>query len=191
MSGLGPIEGQDLRLVLLPPDVLRALMANDIALAEHLTGMAFADTWAEAQDVIAMRLSDIERDPEYLPWSLRAILRKSDQRVVGHIGFHARPGADYSPHLKPAGVEFGYTTFIPYRRQGIARMAAIQLMSWALGQGASHFIVSISPDNGASLSLAHGLGFRKVGSHVDEVDGPEDVMELKVLGEVPLPGSGS
>lgn len=189
-SRLGPIDGALLRLVLLQPDVLRALGEDDIAKAAMLTGMAFADSWADAQDVITMRLGDIERDPAYLPWSLRAIVRKQDQRVVGHIGFHARPGADYSPHLIPAGVEFGYTTFVPYRRQGIARSASIQLMRWALDQGASHFIVSVAPDNGASMSLARGLGFRKVGTHVDEKDGPEDVMELRVSGNTPAPGSG-
>jgi RimJ/RimL family protein N-acetyltransferase len=110
---------------------------------------------------------------------LRAIVRKQDRRVVGHIGCHAKPGADYSPFLRPAGVEFGYTVFAPYRRQGIARTALLGLMDWALAHGASHFILSISPENMASLSLAARLGFVKVGSHLDEKDGPEDILELR------------
>ena len=39
------------------------------------------------------------------------------------------------------------------------------------------FVVSISPDNLPSLGLAAKLGFRKIGSHIDELDGPEDIFE--------------
>ena len=39
------------------------------------------------------------------------------------------------------------------------------------------FIVSISPLNAPSLGLAAKFGFRRIGSHLDEVDGPEDIFE--------------
>ena len=56
-------------------------------------------------------------------------------------------------------------------------------MAWAHEtQGVSQFVVAISPENVASLRLAAGLGFVKVGTHVDEVDGIEDVFSLR-LGE--------
>jgi RimJ/RimL family protein N-acetyltransferase len=45
--------------------------------------------------------------------------------------------------------------------------------------GRTTFVVSIRPDNAASLSLAAQLGFVKIGHHIDEVDGWEDIFELR------------
>ena len=36
-------------------------------------------------------------------------------------------------------------------------------------------MLSIAPDNQASLGLARKLGARRIGEHVDEIDGPEDI----------------
>jgi RimJ/RimL family protein N-acetyltransferase len=41
------------------------------------------------------------------------------------------------------------------------------------------FVLSIRPDNAASQALAAELGFVRVGSHPDEVDGLEDVLEYR------------
>ena len=40
-------------------------------------------------------------------------------------------------------------------------------------------MVSIRPDNSPSLGLAAQLGFVRIGHHIDEVDGWEDVFELR------------
>ncbi len=174
-----PIETDALSLVALPPSALRALIENDIEAAARLCGLDFRDSWVESRDALEMRLADLEADSEFQPWSLRAIARKNDRRVIGHIGCHAKPGGEYSAFLRPMGLEFGYTIFAPYRRRGLAYEAARALMHWALGQGVSHFILSIGPANAPSLALAHKLGFRKVGSHIDDKDGPEDILELR------------
>jgi RimJ/RimL family protein N-acetyltransferase len=42
------------------------------------------------------------------------------------------------------------------------------------------FVVTISPNNVASRALVAGLGFVRAGSHLDEVDGIEDVLVLNV-----------
>ena len=60
-----------------------------------------------------------------------------------------------------------------------AREAALALMQWARDDhGITSFVVSIAPGNQASQALAAGLGFVRIGSHVDDVDGPEDVLVL-------------
>jgi RimJ/RimL family protein N-acetyltransferase len=75
-------------------------------------------------------------------------------------------------------VELGYTVFESERRRGYAREAAAGLMEWPHRvHGATRFVISISPANPASLQLARRLGFGRIGSHVDEEDGPEDIFE--------------
>jgi RimJ/RimL family protein N-acetyltransferase len=55
------------------------------------------------------------------------------------------------------------------------------MMRWARQtHGVIRFILSIRPDNTASQALAAQLGFVRIGSHIDEVDGLEDVLEYRV-----------
>jgi RimJ/RimL family protein N-acetyltransferase len=73
-------------------------------------------------------------------------------------------------------VEIGYTVFAPHRRNGYAREACIALLQWAHEMhGVTSCVVTISPSNLASSALAADLGFVRVGAHVDDVDGVEDV----------------
>jgi hypothetical protein len=54
-------------------------------------------------------------------------------------------------------------------------------MRWAQTlHGVSAFAVTISPDNCPSLALVKSLGFVRVASHTDEVDGVEDIFLLNV-----------
>ena len=100
--------------------------------------------------------------------------------MVGHIGFHTGPAPDYLEPYSPGAVEFGFEVFPDFRRQGFAREASVALMQWARQtHGVQKFVLSISPGNGPSQSLAQQLGFVRIGSHMDEVDGPEDVLELR------------
>jgi ribosomal-protein-alanine N-acetyltransferase len=99
--------------------------------------------------------------------------------MVGHIGFHTAPGPDYLEPYSPGAVEFGFTVYRPFRRQGYAREASVAMMDWAHRlHGVNRFVLCISPDNIPSQSLAAQLGFVQIGSHLDEMDGPEDVLEL-------------
>lgn len=166
------------RLVLIPmtPAFLRASLGGDLADAETHVGLALPKTWPDIQTVLALRLQQLESDPTLQPWLLRAIGFRSSREMVGHIGFHASPGADHLEQWSSGGVEFGYTIFPPHRRKGYAREASLALMQWAREvHDVTSFVVTISPSNGASLALALDLGFVRVGAHVDEVEGPEDV----------------
>ena len=60
------------------------------------------------------------------------------------------------------------------------REACLALMGWAqAANGVQNFVLTIRPDNTASQALAAQLGFVRIGSHEDDVDGIEDILELK------------
>ncbi len=175
------IRTRRLDLIPMTPDFLRASLRGDLAEAEKHIGLRLPETWPDIQRVLALRLDQLESDPALQPWLLRAIGLRSNREMIGHIGFHTSPGAEYLKPWSRGGVEFGFTVFPPHRRHGYAREASLALMQWALDvHRVTSFVVTISPRNEASLALAADLGFVRVGAHHDEVDGPEDVLVLKV-----------
>ena len=91
--------------------------------------------------------------------------------MVGTIGFHAGPD-------DRGRVEVGYDVVAGERRRGYAREAVQALLAWAAATGrASICVASVSPDNAPSLALIDSFGFRRVGEHMDEIDGLEWVFE--------------
>jgi hypothetical protein len=66
--------------------------------------------------------------------------------MIGHIGCHTAPNAEYLRAIAPGAVEFGFTVFPDFRRQGYAREASVALMTWAhQTHGVSRFVLSIPP----------------------------------------------
>lgn len=101
--------------------------------------------------------------------------------MVGYIGFRTAPNAEYLQPYVPGGVENGLVVLPSFRRQGSAREAAVALMRWALlAHGVTRFAMTIRPDNHPSQALASQLGFVRIGSHIDEVDGLEDILECRL-----------
>jgi RimJ/RimL family protein N-acetyltransferase len=164
------------------PAFLRASLEGKIRQAEALIGLSVPEGWpGEAAGVLSLRLKQLEADPALQPWLLRAMGDCMAGVMVGHIGFHTAPGAEYLQGFSPAAVEFGFEVFPPFRRQGYAREASLALMRWARETHAvKNFVLSIRPDNTPSQLLAAQLGFVRIGSHLDEVDGIEDVLELRM-----------
>ena len=154
-------------------DFLQACLRGDIdAAAAGLGSRPDAGWLAEAQ-LMAMRLDDMAEDAAYAPWSVRAMLRRDDLAMVGHINFHTLPG---HPYLQGHGdVELGYAVYPAFRRQGYAREALMAMAGWAAGQGAGRMVLSIEPGNLPSQALAAQLGFAKVAQARDE-HGCEDVL---------------
>jgi RimJ/RimL family protein N-acetyltransferase len=166
------------------PGFLEATRAGERERQEALLGVSIPSDWPDETHWLETRVEQLRREPDLLEWLSRAIVLRRERRMIGNIGFHARPGAPYLDGLVPGGVEFGYTIFEGDRRRGYAREACVALMDWAQRiHGVTRFVLSIGPDNAASLALARGLGFERIGSHVDERDGPEDVFERRVGGE--------
>lgn len=173
------IETPRLVLRTLSPAALAALVAGDRAEASRIAGLDLGDFPDGETGIAELRLKDVTDDPGYLPWSLRAIALKPGLAFVGHFNFHTKPGADYLQELAPGAVELGYFVLPERRRQGFAEEAVLGMMGWARrSHGIQQFVVSISPENAASVAMAAKLGFARIGSHIDEADGYEDILAL-------------
>jgi RimJ/RimL family protein N-acetyltransferase len=174
------IVSERLTLRLLPAAFLEATLDGRRDEAERLLGLRIHPEWWTATALARMRLNDLSRDPEYAPWSLRAIALSATGVMIGHAGFHTSAGPSYLERWAAGGVEFGYTVYTPYRRRGYATETAQALIEWARrAHGVSRFVLTIAPDNEASQRIARKLGFRAVGVHVDVEDGIEDVYALR------------
>jgi RimJ/RimL family protein N-acetyltransferase len=175
------IRSARLDLIPLTPAVLRALLAGRFDEVAAVLGVKPPDDWDIHRGAMELWLSQIEADPGLQPWLMRAMVLREDGIVIGDIGFHTAPGPEYLAALSPGGVEFGFSVLERWRRQGLATEASLALMRWAVEEhGVRRFVVSISPENGPSLALAAKLGFRKIGSHIDDEDGPKDIFERVV-----------
>lgn len=179
---LEAIETQRLSLVSMSPAYLVACMLGDRLGAKRLLGALPDREWLAQETLMAVRLAQIEFDPTLQPWLLRAILLRPEEAggnpiMVGHIGFHSRPGPDYLADIAPEGVELGYTIYSRFRRRGFATEACRAMMAWAETQPepARQFVLSIRPDNEPSLRIARHFGFQFVTSYVDAEDGLEHV----------------
>lgn len=166
-----------LALIALPAEALGAIAEGRMDLAGARAGCDLSGFPAEEREIARIRLADLALDPEYLPWSLRAICLKPELRCVGHFNFHSRPDPAYLRDLAPGAVELGYYILPEFRRRGLAEEAARAMMDWAAdSHGVRRFVVSISPANAASVAMARKLGFARIGGHLDEVDGYEDIL---------------
>jgi RimJ/RimL family protein N-acetyltransferase len=163
------------------PEFLAASLQEDRSALGLMLGVSIPDDWPDESPWPRRRLDQLREDPTLQPWLLRAIVLRAEHRMIGHVGFHSRPGEEYLQELAPGGVELGYTVFEKDRRQGYAREACEALMEWAhRSHGVTRFVVSISPANVASVELAKRLGFNRIGSHIDEEDWPEDIFERRM-----------
>ena len=171
------VETPRLILRTLSPPALQALIAGDRAEASRLTQCDLSTFPDDQLSIVAVRLKDVSDDPDYLPWSLRVMALKPGLNFVGHFNFHSKPHADYLKELAPGAVELGYFVLPELRRQGLAEEAALGMMDWAARiHGVARFVVSISPENDPSVAMARKLGFARIGSHIDEEDGYEDIL---------------
>jgi [ribosomal protein S5]-alanine N-acetyltransferase len=180
---LAPIHSPRLSLIPLTPAFFEASMAGDQVAAEGILGHAIPTDWYDEGWLMRLRLDDLRKNPDYQPWSVRAIVHKETGGMIGHTGFHTLPDPDYLRPILPGGVEMGYTIFPDFRGQGYATEACRALMDWAYdSHQIRRFVLSIAPDNEASLRIAHKLGFIRIGEHVDAEDGIEYIF-ARILGE--------
>lgn len=173
------IFSRRLSLMPLSQEFLQLSLDGNHAGVEQLLGLSIPPDWFEERALIELRLEQLQSDPAYQPWSLRAIALAGRRIMVGHFGFHRRPAAEYLRGITSTGVEFGYTVYAPFRRQGYAREACEAMMRWAYQEHeVTDFVVTIGPKNIPSIRLAEGMGFELVGWHLDEEDGPENIYRL-------------
>ena len=169
------IETDRLILRLVPLAGLAATAAKDAETCRRLIGRSLPKAWFEDAWVFDLRLNQWKDDPDYAPWSIRAMILKETGDIVGSINCHDKPLAfEHDGETGPM-IEMGYTVFGPFRRQGIATEAINGLAAMARQKSVRWVRLSISPANEASLALARKLGAIKIGTQVDDIDGPEDV----------------
>ncbi len=174
------IHTERLDLLLMTPALYDAALRDDRAVAAQLLGVPIPAEWWPLSPHKQMRLEQVRANPALEPWLERAIVLRATQTMIGSIAFHMAPEPEPVRPLGPGGVEFGYTIFPPFRRQGYATEASRALMNWAQQQGVSRFILTISPENQPSLRIAAQLGFVKIGFQIDEEDGLEEIYERSV-----------
>ena len=168
------LRSDRLELVSMGPALLEALLAGDRAGAAQIGGFHIPDDLVLSKRTLQRRLRQIRANPGVQPWLLRAIVIRASGTMCGRIGFHSEPGPEDLHDVAPDGVELGYAIGERFRRQGYAKEAALTLMRWAFETHHQRsFVLSIAPDNVASLAMARALGFREAGSHMDQEDGLE------------------
>jgi RimJ/RimL family protein N-acetyltransferase len=174
------IRSARLDLLLLSTEDLLSSLSHRTQTLERSLQISVPAEWYEERVLFRVRHEQMENEPGYLPWSLRAMVLRDQKLMVGFITFHSQPGAAYLLPYSDYAVEFGYTVFTAFRRQGYAREASLAMMRWAYEQQhVPEFILSIAPGNLPSRLLAQGMGFVQVGTSMDEVDGPEDIFKLR------------
>jgi RimJ/RimL family protein N-acetyltransferase len=172
------IETERLVLRLVPLAGLVATVGKDMPACRRLIGTQLTDDWFEDSWVADLRLKQWKADPQYAPWSIRAICLRSSGMVIGHMNAHASPELHTQDGETGSLVEIGYTIFTPWRRQGYAHEMVRGFGKFASNSGLRWLRLSISPGNEASLALARKLCARMIGSQIDEIDGPEDIYLL-------------
>ncbi|MDQ2952968.1 MAG: GNAT family N-acetyltransferase [Chloroflexota bacterium] len=162
------VRSERLDLPLLDAALLDALVAGDRATIAALTEYEIPDSFPddEQREFLNFRRSQLANDPGRYPWSVRAIVRRTERRMVGFVNFHGAPGVN---DTNTAGaLELGWTVFRREQKRGYATETAIALMDWAeRTYGVHHFISSTTPGNAASLRVHDKLGFARTGEFVE------------------------
>jgi ribosomal-protein-alanine N-acetyltransferase len=150
------------------PDLLDALIDDHRAVVDGMVGYDIPATFpdAEQREFLRFRRGQLSADPARYPWSLRAIVLRSQRRMVGFVNFHGAPGVNDTNTDR--AVELGWTVFASDQKRGYATETAIALMTWATEEHEiRHFISSTTPDNAASLRVHEKLGFARTGEFID------------------------
>jgi len=173
-KNIAAIETKRLNLISMTTACLQALVVGDYQQAQVVGGFVVSQDCALLKDEwVGRRLSMIEADAEQHPWMYRAIVRKSDNIMVGHICFHLKAPDPFFREYSRYGAELGYTIEALYRQQGYATESALAMMDWARKRNVEDFFLTISPQNIPSIKLAESMQYRKIGELMDETDGIE------------------
>jgi len=89
------IQSERLELRPMTPGFLTASLHGDRFAAAQWLGASIPRDWPDIPEVLSIRLQQLRKDPMLQPWLLRAMCHREERAMVGHIGFHTLPGADY------------------------------------------------------------------------------------------------
>ncbi|MBB6112928.1 Protein N-acetyltransferase, RimJ/RimL family [Mucilaginibacter lappiensis] len=164
-------------LRLMSIDVVEACLAGNLRSAGRLLGASIPEELLEHTSSFQYGQRQLNNDPNYFPWSARAVILPEEQVMIGLIRFHSRPDPEYLHTYVRNAAELGYRIFKGYQRLRYATEAITAMMAWAQTEfGANKFVASVSPENIPSMQLVTRLGFTKIGEAMDDVDGMEYVL---------------
>jgi RimJ/RimL family protein N-acetyltransferase len=164
------IRSPRLDLVPLTLELMDALIAGDRAGARNLTTAILADELfprdLDDLEFFRMRRDEVRRDAAWAPWSLRGVVLRATNTIIGTTTFHGPPGVNDT--ATPGAAEVGYEIFPAHRNAGFATEIARAMLDWAKREhGVTHFISGVAPSNAASLRVNQKLGFVATGEVVD------------------------
>ncbi|SHN41208.1 GNAT family N-acetyltransferase [Chitinophaga sp. CF418] len=179
-EALNDIITSRLILRLLGDEVANACLNNNLTTAQQLLHAAIPGEFLDKLSSLQNDYRQLQEDREYKPWASRAIILKSEMKMIGLIRFHTSPDFHRDKPYMTGAVELGYRIFSDYRRTGYAREAVLGMINWATESfSVRRFIASVSPKNLPSLALVQSFGFIKVDEVMDETDGMEYVYMLE------------
>ena len=127
------------------------------------------------QGPLAWRVPQVKADPACNKWFVRWIVLKEKQEVIGSTSFHGAPDSD-------GMVEIGLGIESEYQKQGFAKEALLGMWRWAAAfPDVQAFRYTVSPDNAASIAVINYFGFEFKGQQMDEIDGAENIYEMKAV----------
>lgn len=174
-SAENAIVGPRLDLVVLPGALLDACLAGDLPRVHQLAEFALPHDFPCENEWLGVRRGQVLADPAWQPWSLRALVLRHENRMVGFTSFHGPPGVNSLG--TPGAAEVGYSVFPEFRARGYATETARAMLEWAQREhGVRHFISSIEPSNAPSLRVIDKLGFVSLDLILDG----EAIFELRV-----------
>src|SRR4051794_22308723 len=104
------------RLTLLSPTAMQALVRRDLAAASTEAGVELPDWFPENDFLWTLRLGQIIGEPDHAPWLTRVIVDEATGAAVGLAGFHGPPD-------ERGMVEVGYEVSPDQRCRGYGRAA--------------------------------------------------------------------
>ncbi len=174
VSDVPTIRTPRFELVSMSLAFMRLLLARDLVAAAAAIGAAVPPAFADRLDAfLQFRIADLSNDPVIQPWLGRAIVQEgpAGRQVIGSVGFHAPPD-------EAGWVEIGYHVEPALQRHGVATEAASAMLDWARREhGVRHVRACTAPDNVASRAVLARLGFREVGSAINDLGGIQLIFE--------------
>jgi len=159
------IETKRLCLIQLDLEFLETSLVNK-SNTVALVDFGLSPYWFEEKSLISTRISQIKHQPHLSSWLLRAIVRRSDNQMIGHFNAHGKPGMVHLNSYCRDGLEIGYTIYKPYRRMGFASEALSGFIE-SMPKPVS-VVLSVEESNKPSLKMAKKLKFEQVGQVVDK-----------------------
>lgn len=168
------IETNRLHLIQLDLEFLETSLVSESNAVEFVD-YKLSPYWFKEKSLISTRISQIIHHPSLSSWLLRAIVRRTDNQMIGHFNAHGKPGMAHLISYCRDGLEIGYTIYKPYRRMGFASEALSGFIE-SIPKPVS-VVLSIEENNKPSLKMAEKLKFEQVERIVDE--GEVEIVHLR------------